>query len=100
MKKWTAVLIFIFLIVGCRGENYNKIMKEYASDYYETYMKNVKGQNTNIVSIKALKTVTRDGSKNYDLSKLQKCKDSSYVSVIVNAKDRKIEKYEYHMECK
>lgn len=101
MKKSIVCIITLLLVTGCGGKaNYESIMEEYAKDYYETYMRAVQGQDKNEVSIHSLKNVNDKVGKKYDLSKLKKCKNTSYVTIIVDRKTRDIQKYEFHLQCK
>ena len=73
-------------------------MKSYATSYYEDYMMQVTGLTEARISIENLENVNKnEGTQKYDLSSLEKCKKTSYVSLIL--KDKKIESYEYHLNC-
>lgn len=90
----------LFAMVGCgKKVDYEGIMEKYATQYYNSYMKAVEGQDKNDVSIELLKVINEKIGPTYDLSDLKKCDDSSYTTVIVD-KNRKIKKYEHHLKCK
>lgn len=102
MKKMIIIILSLTLLTACtnKKEEQKEIMREYAKDYYENFMMGVDGQTKNTISIKALKIANEKAGKNYDLSKLEGCDESSYVNVVVTKEDRKIKKYEYYLNCK
>lgn len=98
-------LTILFLVTGCgskaqKEQRYEKIMEEYAKQYYEDNMKNVVGQDINQISIQSLKSFNEVYGEKYDVSKLKNCKDTSYTNVIVHSKTREIKEYDHHLECK
>lgn len=102
MKKYLLLLFSLLLITGCasKTQKYEDTMKEYATDYYTTYMV---GTNANVaeVSIDMLSNVNSLGlDKSYDLSSLSKCNGSSYVDMTIDADTKTITNYEFHMDCK
>ena len=105
MKKLllTGVLVCaVFTLVGCgNGTKLTKeeeTMKEYATTFYNNHQKGDTGLTNPQVSIEQLKSGNEFGGDNFDLSKLEKCKDTSYVELKINeAKD--ITDYVFHMEC-
>lgn len=102
MKKVGIIACFIVLLTGCNQSKqsvYENTMEKYAKRYYEENMKNVVGQNGYEISIKALKKYNDVYGEEYDLSSLEKCKDSSYTTVILNS-SKTIKKYEHHLDCK
>lgn len=103
MGKKVAIIgsvLVLLMMTGCgKKVDYEGIMEKYAKEYYNSYMKAVEGQDKNDVSIALLKVVNEKVGDTYDLSKLKKCDDSSYTTVIVD-KNRNIKKYEHHLKCK
>lgn len=102
MKKFIIVILSLILLTACttKEEKRREIMREYAKDYYENFMIGVDGQTINTVSIESLKIANEKAGKNYDLTELEDCDESSYVNVVVTKEDRKIKKYEYYLNCK
>lgn len=104
MKKVLIVsfLILSILVVGCgnKQKEYEKVMKEYAKEHYEKYMSGWSGVDVAQVSISLLKNANEQINANYDLSKLEKCTDESYVNIILNKETKKIENFEFHLDCK
>lgn len=103
MKKGLGICIVMLCITGCGGNHKKELeqeMQKHATIYYEKYMKNVKGQTENEISIQALKNVNTKLGDDFDLEKLKSCKDSSYVTISVDKKSRSIKKYTYHLNCK
>ena len=84
MKK-ILVLLFLFSIVTCgcgkKDEDYEKVLKDYAQTYYEKHMIGVDNQSQAEVTIAMLKKANSYGD-NYDLSELEKCKDTTSVILI------------------
>lgn len=92
-------LIGLFLVSGCdKTEDYQALMKEYGTDYYNTYMSNVKGLDIAEVTLGMLRDINDKGLKDYDLSKLEKCKDETMVKMTLTD-DNKIKKYEFELKC-
>lgn len=103
MKKLFWLCIPIILLTGCFGGKqgkWEKEMQKHATIYYESYMKPIEGQIKNDISISALKNVNKQEGGKFDLRKLSSCKDSSYVTITVDEKTRKIKEYTYYMDCK
>ncbi len=99
MKKGIIFLGCLFLLAGCESSN-EKLMKEYATDYYNTYMKNVTGLSEARITLENLKNVNKqEGKEKYDLKKLEKCSDESYVSLILVEGKNEIDTIETHLEC-
>lgn len=100
MKK--IIIISILLLAGCSSDNnklYESKLKEYGTMYYESYMKNVEGQNTNKISIKDLKNINDKLGESYDLTELSTCDEDSYVEIKVD-NNKNIKNYKYHLNCK
>ncbi len=103
MKKILCLCFIMFIITGCgknKNQEWQNEMKKHATVYYEEYMKNVSGQLQNDISIEAFKNVNKNVGQKFDLKKLSSCKDSSYVTITVDSKTRKITNYTYHLDCK
>lgn len=102
MKKGLIIsfVLLCALTAGC-GNNqskYEEAMSEYAKEHYEKYMS---GFDIDVpkVSIADLKNANEQINTKYDLSKLEKCTDESYVNIIFKAGTKEIDKFEYHLEC-
>lgn len=96
MKKYLLILLMCVIITGCGTSKEEKLFKEYASDYYNNYMKDIK-MDSYQVTLEMLKNSNEQKITNYDLSELNKCDDESYVNIsIVYGK----ESYEFDLNCK
>ena len=93
-----VIILIISLAIKPSKNNQQAIMKDYATDYYNTYMKKVKGLDVAEIDLKMLKKVNELDLKDYDLSKLKGCKDSSVVKLYLSKKN-KITKYEFDLKC-
>ncbi len=102
MKKIFVVslcLISVFLISGCnKTEKYQELMKKYGTDYYNTYMKNVKGLDVAEVTLGMMRDLNEKKLENYDLKKLKNCKDETVVKMTLD-KNNKITKFDYDLKC-
>ncbi len=106
MKKkiFLVLLISVFVITGCsfgksKEEKYQEVLEEYARDFYEVYQKGVKWMITFEVPISNLKIAVEESGKDYDLSTLKNCKDTSKAIFTVNEDTREIEEVEFEMDC-
>ncbi len=99
MKKYMLILfVILFTVCGCnKNSKYEKIMKEYAKDYYENYTVKIDGVDEYIVSIEMLERMNEYNSNKYDLSKLDKCKKTSSVNIKVE--NDNIKEYEFSLNC-
>jgi uncharacterized protein YxeA len=103
MKK-ILLLLVILCLVGCgkNTDSKNDDLKDkflkYAKDYYEKY--SVKGFNEVNVSLDSLKQANEKTKSNYDLSIFSKCDNSSYIKLIINTANQKVDKVEYFLNCK
>lgn len=96
MKKYILILVTLVILTGCGLSKKEKIFKKYALDYYENYMQDIDMDNYQI-TLKMLKNSNNKKKTNYDLDKLKKCHDDSYVNIsIENNKN----KYEFKLNCK
>lgn len=101
MKKMllSILLVGLILFTGCENkeQTINDAMKEYTTDYYETY---IKGKNLGIdipeITVANLKAALE---RDYDMKKLEDCTDSSYATLILD-NDENIKSIELHMNCK
>lgn len=101
MKKIGLILgLFgLVLVSGCdKTEDYQALMKKYGTDYYNTYMSNVKGLDIAEVTLGMMRDLNKKGLEKYDLSDLEKCKDETVVKMTLT-EDNKIKKYEYELKC-
>lgn len=105
MKKIFAliILICVFVVTGCnlfgsKTLKYQETMEEYGRDYYEKYQKGISTLNSFEVTIELLKNANAQGS-NYDLTKLDKCSDSSKISFTINEDTKEIKTVNFEMDC-
>ncbi|MEG0026486.1 MAG: hypothetical protein RR847_05395 [Bacilli bacterium] len=93
--------IIVLCITGCdKTAKYQELMKEYGTDYYNTYMRDIKGLDIAEVSIAMLKDLNNKDLEHYDLSKLKDCDSKTSVKMILDKKTNKIKKYDYNLKCK
>ncbi len=97
MKKSIVLLIIVlFVVSGCNKiAKYEKIMRDYGKDYYEKYMIKNDDIDEYIVSIEMLEAVNNDSK--YDLTKLDKCKKTSSISIVVS--NGEIKEYKFSLNC-
>ena len=102
MKKVGIIavsLLTLLLISGCDNTaGQKKLLKKYGTDYYNTYMSNVKGLDIAEVNLGMLRDLNEKNIENYDLKKFKNCKDETVVKMTLSD-DNKIEKYEYELKC-
>ena len=97
MKKYIVLLILVlFTLTGCDNKQ-EKVMKEYATDYYNNYIIKISGVNEYTVTISMLENINEIANGKYDLSKLSKCKTSSSVNIVME--NDKIKEYKYNLDC-
>lgn len=98
-----SIAILSILAVGCgkkeKLSTYEETMKEYATDYYNSYLKDVNGIDIHQVYISHLENAVNIKGKEYDMTKLEKCKKDSYVDITLKKDSKDIDKMEYHMSC-
>ena len=100
MKKLLLVLATLIFLVGCNNQKkYEEAMKDYAISFYNAYQKGQEGLTNPTISIKQLKAANEYENTNYDLSKLEKCKDESYIELIINQDTKEIMDIKYYMQC-
>lgn len=109
MKKILIVTIAVLslLAVGCgkkakktEGPKKNpqeEAMEKYAKDYYIRFMNKYLTNPT--VSLEQIKKSKTDGYTDYDLSKLEKCKDTSYTELKLEEGTNEISGYVHHLDC-
>lgn len=98
MKKNLILLLglSLLILVGCGNKDkYQDIMKEYATDYYEKYMKDIT-MNEYVITLDMLENANEKVNSNYDLSKLDKCEDTSSVTITLSNDEYK---YSYDLKC-
>lgn len=94
----------IFTLAGC-GKDEKKLtkneetMKQYATEFYNAHQKGDSGLTNPSVTIEQLKSGNEFGGDNFDLSKLEKCKDTSKVELKIDETTREITDYVFSMEC-
>ena len=94
MKKLLFGLLICLFIVGCGKTNYENIMEELATTFYNDYIKVNPSLTNPTVSISDLKSV------DMDVSKLKNCAEASYTEIIINSTTREIESFKHHLDCK
>ena len=101
MKKVLLVLIGLVFLVGCSSQSkYEETMKEYATQFYNAHQKDQEGLTNPTVSIKQLKEAIEAVGDEYDLTKLEKCTDDSYVELIIDETTKDVTDVKYYLECK
>lgn len=100
MKK-TIVILFlgVILLSGCgnKEERYKEILEGCAKTYYDKYMSGVDNQNQAEITLEMLKIANQyDG--NFDLSELDKCDDSTAVTLTLN-KAKQVVSYDFDLKC-
>ncbi|MFA5603625.1 MAG: hypothetical protein WDA12_02065 [Bacilli bacterium] len=105
MKKifTLIILICVFTVTGCslvrsKTLKYQEVIEDYGRDYYEKYQKGISTLNSFEVTIELLKNANAQGS-NYDLTKLDKCSDSSKISFTINEDTKEIQTVNFEMNC-
>ena len=102
MNKFLS-LIFMFslvLLVGCDNqEKYEEAMSEYATTFYNDYQKGSIGLTNPTISITQLKEANEMVQANYDLSRLEGCKDQSYVELIIDEETQDVKEIKYFLQC-
>ena len=116
--KQVGLMLFMGLVIigmsGCtsttKTNEEESVMKDYATTYYNNHMDGLTGDYFQI-SVENLKSAndlasdadfkTADGTslETYDLTKLSKCTDDSYVEIEINQDTKEIENYEFHLSC-
>ncbi len=100
MKKLLLVLVTLTFLVGCNNQkDYEKAMKDNATSFYNNYQKGQEGLTNPTISIKQLKEANEYVDANYDLSKLEKCTDDSYVELIIDQDTKEVTDVKYFMQC-
>ena len=104
MKKLliSVALICVLFVSGCGCNNNSKeaIMKKYADDYYDKFMKDyVIGNDVVEISIEMLENANKNAGTDYDLSKLDTCKKTSKIVFTLKTDSNKVSKTEYDLNC-
>ena len=100
MKKSILILAICLLLLGCgKNMNYEDTMKEYATTFYNLHKKGQENLNSLKISIADLKEAIEVVKDNYDMSKLEGCKDESYVELIVDKTTKEIKEIKYNLQC-
>ena len=100
MKKILFISIIVILFTGCnKQEKYEEAMKFNAVSFYNEYQKNQTGLTNPTISIKQLKDANQYVNANFDLIKLKKCSDESYVELIINQNNGEIIDTKFYMNC-
>lgn len=104
MKKGLIVvsLLCVFLVSGCGCTSNSKenVMKKYANDYYEKFIKDYSEGNDAVeITLEMLENTNKLGKTKYDLDKLKGCKSSSKVTFTLKANSKKIEDTKIKLNC-
>ena len=100
MKKTLLVLVALTFLIGCNNQKkYEETMKENATAFYNDYQKGQEGLTNPTISIKQLKEANEYVDANYDLSKLEKCTDESYIELIIDQNTKEVTDVKYFMQC-
>lgn len=104
MKKVLSLSLALCALVvlsGCGSKNskYEETMKEYATNWYNSYVKGTQDLTEKTVSIKDLKDANTYANANYDLSKLKDCTEDSYATIKINKSNNEIESITYNLSC-
>ncbi len=101
MKKILLVLASLVFLVGCNNQKkYEEAMKEYATQFYNAHQKGQEGLTNPTISIKQLKEAVELVGDDYDLTKLEKCTEDSYVELIIDDTTKDVKEVKYYLECK
>ena len=102
MKKLILILTLLFIFTGCskRENNYEEIMKEYATEHFNLHMSGSEFLIDPNISLSDLKNAVALMGDKYDLTKLSNCKNTSYVTLILNKETNQIIDYKFYLECK
>jgi len=104
MKKNLLVLFLVcllFLTGGCgnKQEKIDKKMEEYATDYYNRYIKNyVTGLDIPEISVANLEAAVKAGAE-YEMDIFKDCTETSHASLTLDDKGE-VTDVELHMNCK
>ncbi len=102
MKKILIItaLACSLVLVGCGSqEKYEEVMKEYATTFYNNYQKGSEGLTNPTVSIKQLKDANEQVQASFDLTKIEKCSDDSYVELIIDETTKDVKDVKYFLQC-
>lgn len=97
MKKLFLILI-ILILVGCNNNKYEKTMEEYSQTFYNLHIKGQKRNQIVTISIADLKEANEVVGDDYDLKKLKKCQDDSYVELEID-ENFEIKNIKYNLKC-
>lgn len=104
-KIITCLLAFSCLVMftGCEEKTqlskYDETMKDYATNYYNSFVKGTEGLTEFNITVARLKEAVELNIVNYDMNELSTCTDESYVILKINQTNNDVEDIEYHMEC-
>ncbi len=101
MKKTLLIAVLCsFFLVGCGKQNeYEEAMREYATTFYNNYQKGSEGLDIPTISIKQLKEANEAIGANFDLSRLEKCSDESYVELIIDENSKDVKDVKFFLQC-
>lgn len=106
IKLFSVLLIALVLITGCgkkvdKTAEYQETMENYAVSYWTQFQKGIKGVNVYVVSLEELRRIAQNPkyTVDYDLTKLEDCKDDTVVNLTVNEDNTEILEKEAVMNC-
>lgn len=103
VRKYFSVLFIICILITLTGCNKmsakEKVMKEYAVDFYNNYLKGYESTEPKTVTIADLKKAVEVVGKDYDLKKLEKCTDESYAELIIDSNTKEVTDVNFYLEC-
>ena len=88
-----------YIVEETKTSKYEETMKEYAVNYYNAHLKGTEGLTSTNISIAQLKDAIEKIGDSYDMTKLEACKDDSYVELIINQTTNDVDSVNYHMNC-
>lgn len=95
-----TILSCSLILVGCNNQNkYEEIMRDYATTFYNNYLKENEGVTSPIISIQQLKEANDQVQAGFDLTGLEKCSDSSYVELIIDENTRDVQDVRFFLQC-
>ena len=101
MKKDIVIILAISLILtGCiKQEYYETILRNYAKDYYETFVKGMISHVDNFeVTVAMLMNVENESKMDFDTERLHKCSKDSKVVIQID-ENEEILGYLYDISC-
>ena len=102
MKKVIVLTILAcsLILVGCDNQSeYEEIMRDYATTFYNNYQKGSEGLTTPTISIQQLKDANEQVQAGFDLTGLEKCTDDSYVELVIDENTKDVQDVKFFLQC-